>query len=290
MYPLFLDALGLGKISVGPPYFDTVFGLLMMPLVFVMGIGPLTRWKQDEPGALARRLRWAALGSVVAALVVGWLAGRISLLATGGLVMAFWIVASVLVDLKQRLLPPGGTFAQVGHRLRQMPPAMVGMIVAHLGVAVFAFGVSMVKTYSTERDVKMGPGDHTEMGGYSFRMLGVRDVQGPNYVAAEGEIEITRDGRKIGMLHPEKRIYQVQQNPMTEAAVNSNPLRDLYISMGERLPDGSWIVRVQYKPFIVWIWGGCLIMMAGGVLAMSDRRYRVRQRQAVPAATEGAAT
>ncbi|ODV10812.1 MAG: c-type cytochrome biogenesis protein CcmF [Rubrivivax sp. SCN 70-15] len=290
LYPLFLDALGLGKISVGPPYFDTVFGLLMVPLVFVMGIGPLTRWKSDEPGALARRLRWAALGAVLAALAVGWLAGRISLLATGGLVMAFWIVASVLVDLKQRLLPPGGTLAQVGHRLRQMPPAMVGMIVAHLGVAAFAFGVSMVKTYSTERDVKMGPGDHTEMGGYSFRMLGVREVQGPNYVAAQGEIEITRDGRKIGMLHPEKRIYQVQQNPMTEAAVNSNPLRDLYISMGERLPDGSWIVRVQYKPFIVWIWGGCLIMMVGGVLAMSDRRYRVRQRQAVPAATEGAAT
>ena len=290
LYPLFLDALGLGKISVGPPYFDTVFGLLMVPLVFVMGIGPLTRWKNDEPGALARRLRWAALGAVLAALAVGWLAGRISLLATGGLVMAFWIVASVLVDLKQRLLPPGGTLAQVGHRLRQMPPAMVGMIVAHLGVAAFAFGVSMVKTYSTERDVKMGPGDHTEMGGYSFRMLAVREIQGPNYVAAQGEIEITRDGRKIGMLHPEKRIYQVQQNPITEAAVNSNPLRDLYISMGERLPDGSWVVRVQYKPFIVWIWGGCLIMMVGGVLAMSDRRYRVRQRQAVPAATEGAAT
>ncbi len=278
LYPLFLDALGLGKISVGPPYFDTVFGLLMAPLVVVMGIGPLTRWKQDEAGPMVRRLRWVLVVALAAALAVQAVAGRFGVLTTGGLLMAFWIVASLGLDLKERLLPPGARAAQVVHRARQLPLAMWGMMAAHLGVAAFAFGVSMVKTYETERDVKMGPGDSTEVGGYTFKMTGLRDVQGPNYVATQGRIEVYSGDRLRATLLPEKRIYRVQQNPMTEAAVDSNPLRDLYISMGEQLPSGEWIVRVQHKPFIVWIWGGCLMMMAGGVLALSDRRYRVPQR------------
>ena len=262
----------------------------MAPLVLVMGIGPLTRWKQDEAGPLLKRLRWAAVFAVVAALAVGALAGRIALLTTGGLLMAFWIVGSLAVDLKQRLLPAGGTLGQIVHRARQLPLAMLGMMAAHLGVAAFAFGVAMVKTYETERDVKMGPGDSTEIAGYSFKMTGLLEVQGPNYQAAQGRIEVSRGGQPLATLYPEKRIYRVQTNPMTEAAVDSNALRDLYISMGEQLPSGEWIVRVQYKPFIVWIWGGCLMMMAGGLLAMSDRRYRVAKtaRAAAPEAVEGA--
>jgi cytochrome c-type biogenesis protein CcmF len=286
LYPLFLDALGLGKISVGPPYFDTVFALLMAPLVLVMGIGPLTRWKHDEIGPLLKRLSPALVTALVAALGVGAWAGRISLLTTGGLWMAFWIVASLGVDLKDRLLPAGGRIGQVGHRARQIAPAMWGMLAAHLGVAAFAFGVSMVKTYETERDVKMGPGDVTEIAGYRFKMIGLRSVPGPNYQAAQGRIEVSRGDTPVATLYPEKRIYRVQSNPMTEAAVDSNLLRDLYISMGEQLPSGEWIVRVQYKPFIVWIWGGCLMMMAGGVLAMSDRRYRVKKTVSAPARTQ----
>jgi cytochrome c-type biogenesis protein CcmF len=277
LYPLFLDALGMGKISVGPPYFDTVFALLMAPLVVVMGIGPLSRWKQDEVGPLAKRLWPAALFAVVAALAVGWWAGRITLATTGGLMMAFWIVASLGTDLKERLLPPGGTVSQITHRARQLPLAMLGMMAAHIGVAAFAFGVAMVKTYEAERDVKMGPGDTTEIAGYSFKMTGLRQVQGPNYAAMQGTVEVSKDGKLLSTLNPQKRIYRMQQNPMTESGVDSNPLRDLYVSMGEQLPTGEWIVRVQYKPFIVWIWGGCLMMMAGGVLAMCDRRYRVKQ-------------
>jgi len=287
LYPLFLDALGMGKISVGPPYFDTVFA----PLVFVMGIGPLTRWKSDEAGPLVKKLSGAFVIALAAALATGWLAGRIALLTTGGLLMAYWIVASLGVDLKARLLPAGGSLGQIGHRASQIPLAMWGMLAAHLGVAAFAFGVAMVKTYETERDVKMGPGDSTEIGGYSFKMTGLREVQGPNYVAAQGSIEISKGGTLLATLLPEKRIYRVQQNPMTEAAVDSNALRDLYISMGEQLPSGEWIVRVQHKPFIVWIWGGCLMMMAGGVLAMSDRRYRVKKtaRAAAHSASEATA-
>ena len=289
LYPLFLDALGLGKISVGPPYFDSVFGLLMAPLVFVMGIGPLARWKQDEAGALAARLKWAAVIAIAAALLVGLAAGRISLATTGGLTMAFWIVASLGVDLRSRLLPRGGALRQVPHRARQVPLAAWGMLAAHLGVAAFTFGVAMVKTYETERDVKMGPGDSTEIAGYSFKMVGLRDLQGPNYVAAQGTIELRRGEQLLATLHPEKRIYRVQQNPMTEAAVDSNPLRDLYVSMGEQLPSGEWVVRVQYKPFIVWIWLGCLMMMGGGILAISDRRYRVKLPSKVMARTQEAA-
>ncbi len=276
LYPLFLDAMGLGKISVGPPYFDTVFALLMAPLLFMMGIGPITRWKNDEPGSLARRLRWALPASIALALLVGWSAGHISLATTGGLSLAFWIVATQAVDLRERVRPAGQN-TNVLARLRLLPRAYVGMLVAHLGVAAFTFGVAMVKTYEIERDVKMGPDATTELNGYRFKMLSVREIQGPNYTAAQGQIEVSRDGKVIATLFPEKRIYKVQSNPMTEAAVDSNLFRDLYISMGEQLPSGDWIVRVQSKPFIVWIWGGCLIMMLGGVLAASDRRYRQRQ-------------
>jgi cytochrome c-type biogenesis protein CcmF len=275
LYPLFLDALGQGKISVGPPYFDTVFGLLMAPLLLALGVGPLVRWKEDTTASLVRRLRWAAVAAVLAALATGALAGRITPVTTAGLALAYWIVFGVVVDLVERLRPAHG--ASVTGRASLLPRAMVGMFVAHLGVAVFAFGVAMVKTYETERDVKMGNGDHTDIGAFRFTMKGWREVQGPNYVAAEGEIEVTQNGQPLTTLHPQKRIYRVQNNPMTEAAVHSNLARDLYVSMGEQLPTGEWIVRVQHKPFINWIWGGCLIMMTGGLLAASDRRYRLRQ-------------
>ncbi len=286
LYPLFLDALGLGKISVGPPYFDSVFTLLMAPLLLLMGVGPLTRWKQDEPGGVARRLRWAAVAALAAALLTGWLAGRIAPATSGGLALAYWILASVVVDLAQRLGGGSHRGGSLWGRARLLPRAMVGMLVAHLGVAAFAFGVAMVKTFETERDVKMGPDTSTEIGGYRFRMSGpVREVQGPNYIAAQGQIEVSRNGQVVAQLQPEKRIYRVQTNPMTEAAVHSNLLRDLYISMGEQLPGGEWIVRVQHKPFIVWIWGGCLVMMLGGAIALSDRRYRAKQ--AAPATLAG---
>jgi cytochrome c-type biogenesis protein CcmF len=277
LYPLFLDALGLGKISVGPPYFDTVFALMMAPLLLLMGVGPLMRWKQDDAGSLARRLRWAVVVALAAALAAGWAMGRISPATTGGLFLGCWIVAAIVVDLVERLKPRAGLGGSVFGRARLLPRAMIGMMVAHLGVAVFAIGVSMVKTYETERDVKMGPDSSTEIGGYVFRLLSLQDVQGPNYAAVQGRIEISRDGRVIALLSPQKRIYRVQNNPMTESDVDSNLLRDLYVSMGEQLPNGDWIVRVQHKPFIAFIWSGCLVMMLGGALAASDRRYRVRQ-------------
>ena len=281
LYPLVLDALGLGKISVGPPYFETVFVPIMTPVIFLMGVGPLARWRQAELPDLARRLRWAAGLAVIAALLTGWVAGHISPLATLGFLMAWWIVFSLATDLLERVRPGGVTPTSVIARLRLLPRSVVGMMLAHLGIAAFAFGVSMVNTFGIERDLKMDVGDTTEVAGYVFTFRGVRDIQGPNYVAAEGLVEVTRNGRPVTTMRPEKRIYRVQQNPMTEAAIDTGLTRDLYVSLGEPVEGKAWIVRVYFKPFVDWIWGGCLLMALGGGLAASDRRYRLSRRERV---------
>jgi cytochrome c-type biogenesis protein CcmF len=278
LYPLALDALGLGKISVGPPYFDNVFVPIMTPVLLLMGIGPLARWREAQVPDLARRLRWALGLTVPAALATGWAAGHVSAMATLGFLLAWWIVFSLATDWWERLRIGAGLGGSVWTRVRQQPRATLGMTLAHLGVAAFAFGVSMVKTYEIERDLKMDVGDTTELAGYVFTYRGVRDVQGPNYVAAQGLIEVTRDGKAVTALRPEKRLYRVQQNTMTEAAINPGFTRDLYVSLGEPVEGGAWIVRVYFKPFVDWIWGGCLMMALGGLLAASDRRYRATRR------------
>jgi cytochrome c-type biogenesis protein CcmF len=165
-------------------------------------------------------------------------------------------------------------------RVRLLPRAMVGMLLAHLGVAAFAFGVSMVRTYEAERDVKMAPGDTTELSGYVFAFREARDVRGPNYDAVQALVEVSRGGEVVAVLRPEKRVYRVQKTPMTEAAIDPGPTRDLYVSLGEPVDEGrAWVVRVMVKPFVDWIWGGCVLMALGGALAASDRRYRAAQRR-----------
>jgi cytochrome c-type biogenesis protein CcmF len=287
LYPLVLDALGLGKISVGPPYFDTVFVPLMAPLVFLMGVGPIARWKQAELPDLWTRLRWALGVAIVAAIAVEWTTGEIGLLPTLGLALAFWIIASTLTDLAERVR--GGNLLE---RLKLIPRAMFGMMVAHIGIAVFIIGVTMVKGHEVERDVKMDVGDSTTVRDYTFTFRGVKEVQGPNYVAGRGTIEVSRNGRVLREMYPEKRMYRVQQNPMTEAAIDTGLTRDLYVSLGEPVQgsSGAWIVRVYVKPFVDWIWGGCLLMAFGGLLAASDRRYRAKVKSEQPAALRAGAT
>ena len=281
LYPLLLDALGMGKISVGPPYFDSVFMPLMAPTIFLMGLGPLARWKEADMPALAWRLRWAAAVTVVAALLTGWLAGEVRLVASMGLMMSFWIVSSVATDLLERVHPAGSNWAAAPGKLRQIPRALAGMMVAHLGIAVFCFGVVMVKSYEVERDVKMNVGDSTTVRGYTFTFEGIKEQQGPNYVAKQGQISVSSGGAAQTVLNPEKRMYRVQQNPMTEAGIDAGLTRDLYVSLGEQVEGGAWIVRIYVKPFINWIWGGCLLMVLGGLLAVSDRRYRHKQEAQV---------
>ena len=288
LYPLALDATGLGKISVGPPYFETVFVPLMAPALFLMGVGPLARWKKAEIPDLALRLRWAFGASLLAALVLPFALGRWSAFVAFGLLLAAWIATTSVLQLYERTAKAAGA-AGAWARLRSAPRAHYGMLLAHFGVAVFVVGVTLVKGYESEKDVRMEPGDTVEVGGYVFRFDGVREVQGPNYVAARATVQASRNGRPVATLYPEKRMYTVQNMPMTEAAIDTGFTRDLYVSLGDQDGATGWIVRAQHKPFIDWIWGGCLLMALGGLLAASDRRYRLTVKKAQDARDAAAA-
>jgi cytochrome c-type biogenesis protein CcmF len=279
LYPLFLDALGLGKISVGPPYFESVFVPLMTPAVFLMGIAPFTRWKQDQPLALALRLKWAFAVAVATALLLPLTLGRWTPLLSLGVLLAVWVAAAGLANLRQRVTQlHASTGASAGTALRRLARGYWGMLVAHFGVAVFIIGVTLVRGYEVEKDVRMNPGDTVTAGGYQFRLEGLKQVQGPNYDATRGIVSVTKNERPVTTLYPEKRFFTVQQMPMTEAAIDSGLTRDLYVSLGEPLADGAWIVRVYYKPLVDWIWGGAFLMALGGIIAVTDRRYRLARR------------
>ena len=270
LYPLLIDALGLGKLSVGPPYFETVFVPLMMPLLFLIGVGPGARWKEARAADLLQRLKFAALFALASGLALPYLFGTWKPLVALALLLAVWIVAAAAIEIRLRL------------KSGRPPLAFWGMHVAHIGIAVFVIGVTLVKGYETEKDVRMAPGDSVAIGTYSVRLLGVREAMGPNYRAAVGDVELSQEGRVLALLHPEKRSYLSSSMPMTEAAIDNGVLRDIYVSLGEPLaareasPAGAWSVRVHHKPFVTWIWSGCLLMALGGALAISDRRYRLR--------------
>jgi cytochrome c-type biogenesis protein CcmF len=259
-----LDALDAGKISVGPPYFETVFVPLMVPALFLMGVAPLARWKRSSIPELAVLLRWALGVSLVAGLLLPLAFGRWSALVGFGLFLALWIAVTALLAFRKS---PRNSRSHYG------------MALAHLGVAVFVVGVTLVKGYESEKDVRMQAGDTVELAGYVFRLDEVANVRGPNYVAAQAKMSVTRNGKPQAVLYPEKRLYTVQEMPMTEAAIDPGFTRDLYVSLGEPLDAKTWLVRVQHKPFVDWIWAGCLIMALGGLLAASDRRYRVPLRE-----------
>jgi cytochrome c-type biogenesis protein CcmF len=272
LYPLFLDALNLGKISVGPPYFDTVFVPLMTPLAFLMGIGPLARWKQTSLPDLWLRLRWALAVSVVTALLLPLATGEWKPGVAFGLLLSLWIVTSTFVGVRERL---GGLRKSIFAQLRRQPRSYWGMVLAHLGIATFIVGVTMVKGYETERDVKMDVGDTVTVAGYVFRFDGVSERKGPNYVASRGVVTVSRNGKFVETLYPEKRAYISGGMPMTNAAIDEGPFGDIYVSMGEPVENGAWVIRVYAKPFILWVWGGFMMMAIGGFLALSDRRYRM---------------
>ena len=285
LYPLAVEAMKLGKISVGPPYFNTVFVPLMLPLVFLVAIGPFVRWKQHDAHALFKQLRWTFLASIVVALVlVALLTDHFSAATLAGVSVAVWLIFGTLQFLWEQLFKQRALWS----RIRTTPLATYGMVLAHLGVAVFTIGITLTSAYNVERDLKMEPGQSVEIAGYRFSFAGTRVVPGPNYQAHEGLIQIFRGDREVAQLFPQKRIYRVQQNPMTEAAIDANLFRDLYVALGEPIGNsGAWAVRVYYKPFVRWIWLGPLLMAIGGLLATFDRRYRIksRSRQTVGAAS-----
>ena len=280
LYPLLIDALGLGKLSVGPPYFDAVFVPLMLPILFLVGVAPFARWKQASVGELARTLRWAFVAAAVVGVATPFLFGEWKALVALSLLLAAWIAISSLLNIVERVQATRAGQSVAATLMRQ-PRSFYGMHLAHLGVAAFVVGVTMVSAYEAEKDVKMEVGDTVAVGGYTFRFNGVREENGPNYTARVGDVELSRDGKVLRTMYPEKRSYVSSAMPMAEAAIDTSPVRDLYVSLGEAIdkdrPDAAWAVRVYHKPFVVWIWGGCVIMALGGALAMSDRRYRMRR-------------
>ena len=284
LYPLFLDALDLGKISVGPPYFESVFVPLMVPAVFLMGVGPLARWKQASLPDLAVRLRWAFAVSVVTALLAPLAMGHWTPMVSFGLLLAFWLLVSQAVNLVERIRGAQGRLAE---RFAKQPRGYYGMLLAHVGVGVFIIGVTLVKGYESEKDLRMDVGDTAVVGGYTFRFDGATPSEGPNYQAMVGSIKVMNDGRDVRVMHPEKRFYNVQRMPMTEAAIATGLTGDLYVSLAEPVSETAWALRIQRKPFVDWIWGGCVLMALGGLIAATDRRYRVARqaRQQVPVAS-----
>jgi cytochrome c-type biogenesis protein CcmF len=293
LYPLIIDALGQGKLSVGPPYFNAVFVPLMVPAAFLMGVGPIARWKKASLPELAIRLRWAFAASALTALLLPFVMGKWKVLVSLGLLLSLWIVSTVALSLWERLKTNSAHMSFL-QRVRSQSRSYFGMQVAHVGVAVFIVGISFVTQYEAEKDARMEIGDVVSVGGYDFRLSGVSGIVGPNYSGARANIDVTRGKTLIRTMNPEKRNYNTQESTMTETAIDTGLFRDLYVSLGDDLGKGRiWTVRIHYKPFVDWIWGGAVLMAIGGGLAVSDRRYALaarKQQEAAAAVKKAPAT
>ena len=272
LYPLIIDAMGLGKISVGAPYFNLVFIPLMILLFLFMGIGPLIRWKKARKGELSKHLNKISVFSVLFGIAWPFLfAGEFSVWAFVGMTLGCWIVLAVLKDVLNNAKQADGRW-----KFSAVPLNHIGMAVAHAGIAVTVIGVTMVSTYEQEINVKMSPGENVNLSGYTIEFAGTKDVLGPNYSAIQGQVNVLLDGEFVTLLKPEQRTYKVQSMGMTEAGIHTNLLRDIYVALGDPLGNNSWSMRLYYKPFIVWIWLGGFLMAIGGFLAILSKRYRKR--------------
>lgn len=276
LYPLVLDALGIGKISVGPPYFNSVFVPLTLPLAMLAGVGALMHWKRDSLGRLSSWLVIFLIASLAIGILFPWLIfNQIKWSATIGLVVGVWAIMLALFGVYERYSKVKGIRSLVS-----APLGFYGMTVAHIGIGIFVIGVTLTSSYSEEKNVRLAPGESFEMSNYKFQFDGVEPVAGPNYLAFRGRIKVSQNGQPEATLFPEKRRYPSFQNLMTEAGIDGGFSRDLYVSLGEPVGDDrSWTIRLYYKPFIRWIWGGALIMAFGGMLGACDRRYRAGLKQ-----------
>jgi cytochrome c-type biogenesis protein CcmF len=271
LYPLVLDALALGKVSVGPPYFERVFVPLMLPLAILIGVGPLTRWKSDALHSLTRRvLVTLGASTILGVILVLAATSRPGVMVIAAVAVALWVIGATAQGVWERVRSTPSRVAG----MRRFPRSFIGMSFAHLGVGVFIIGVTASSVYTVEKDVRMRPGDTQSLAGFEVEFGGASTVAGPNYQAQRGTFLVRSDGEVIATLHPEKRTYASQAQPMTEAAIHAGLVRDFYVAMGDALGDGAWTVRLYHKPLQRWIWLGPLLMAFGGLLAASDRRYR----------------
>jgi len=272
LYPLLVDALGYGKISVGPPYFNAVFVPIMSFLFIIMGIGPLIRWKKAKKGELRKQLVKPSIFSITFGLLFPIVyGGEFDLLVAMGMTLASWVFLVVVKDLLNQL-------SNKGKRRSTVSLSQWGMTVAHAGIAVTIVGVTLVSSYESETNVKMALHEKVEISGYQIEFNGIKHVEGPNYSAEQGQINVYKDDDFVALLQPERRAYRVQSMGMTEAGIDGGLFRDIYVALGDPLDGGAWAIRVHYKPFVRWIWLGALFMALGGILAMMDKRYRVEKR------------
>jgi cytochrome c-type biogenesis protein CcmF len=277
LYPLFVDALGLGKLSVGPPYFNAVFVPLITPALFLMGVGPLMRWKGDSVPDVLQRLKWALGIAVATGLLLPLTLEGYKPWAVLGLGLSSWIALTVLIAFRER--------AKTAGQLANLPRAFWGMHLAHLGMAIGVAGITMVANYEQELDVRMNVGDQAQMAGHTLTFMGVQQYAGANFEATRGTVIVREGNAEPFTLYPEKRIYNRSGSVMTEAAVRPSLVSDLYVSLGAPLNDEltTWAVRIYHKPFINWLWLGALCMVVGGFMAASDRRYRIGAKARAPA-------
>jgi cytochrome c-type biogenesis protein CcmF len=289
LYPLFIDAVGGAKVSVGPPFFDSVFVPLMVPLIAALAVGPLLPWKRGDLAGALGRLKLAFGLAAVVVLAIWFVVDRGSVLATLGLGLAAWLAVGVVVEVAGRIRLLRVAPADSLRRLLGLPRAAWGMTLAHLGLAVLVAGVTASSVWKVEKIQTMRPGDTVVVAGYSYRFEGVRDVQGPNYVATRGRFTVTRDGKPFVELTPEKRLYAVQGRPTTEAAIRSTFLGDLYAVIGDADgKEGGFVTRLYFNPLVPWIWAGILLMVAGGGASLSDRRHRIGAPGRRPLAADAA--
>ena len=281
LYPVVLDVLEWGKISIGPPYFEAVFVPLMTPAIFLMGIGPVARWKQAELPDLGRRLRIAFAVSVATAVLLPLAMPGPARLGSPmvmlGLWLAAWSVASAAAHAWQRLTDGDGQWLR---RLGRQPRSWYGMLLAHAGVGIFIAGVTLANGYEVKQELKIDIGATREAGGYAFTFASIGPATGPNYSAQRAVFPVTRDGKPVVTLYPEKRLYAVQNMALSQADIDSGFTRDLFVALGDPVGDSAWTVRLQVKPFMTWIWTGCILMALGGLLAAGDKRYRRVQEPA----------
>jgi len=253
-------------VSVGAPVFDLFFLLPMLPLAVLIGMGMHSTWKITAFGPLARRLAWPAAISLVAGITIPFaLYEQASVLTIVSSAIGFWVCVTALLD-------PVGRF--VRRHAAPLTRAQLGMCLAHLGVGVFILGVTFVSAFTVEKDVALRPGDRVEIGGYEVHLREIRPVTGPNYTAEEGVFELSRHGKLVTALESQQRHYTVQQTDMTEAAIDTRIGRDVFIALSKDLGAGAWAVRLQVKPGIRFLWVGALLMALGGIVAVTDRRYR----------------
>lgn len=275
LYPLFLDALGLPKLSVGPPYFSAVFVPLMLPLVVLMGIGPIAKWRRVPVKELFTKLKFILLLGVVLGIILPLAIYRSSSVMTAvGIAAGAWAILTALYAVL-RLIIKRDSATSIGNAFSKIPRAMIGMVLAHVGIGVFILGVVFTSAFSDQKEISVKISESVELAGYTFTLQNVSATQGVNYQARRGEVDVHKNELAVTTLYPEKRVYSVQSNPMTEAGIQTGVFRDLYVALGEPISSREWGLRIYYRPFVQWIWIGTLLMAIGGVFGAMDKRYRI---------------